>query len=113
MEGLDGSTLHLAMTTAVHLDFKGQASGSSGFIREALVCCSSVYLGCPGWVSSNQQGYNLYLCTWPSSWELSGPMKSCVPQGTHRSSLLLVLGYREAGGWERLAPPLAGRGRGR
>lgn len=27
--------------------------------------------------------------------------------------MLLVLGHREAGGWERLAPPLAGRGWGR
>lgn len=32
---------------------------------------------------------------------------------THESSLLLVLGDGEAGGRERLAPPLAGRGLGR
>lgn len=28
------------MTTAVHSGFKGQASGSSGSVREALGCCS-------------------------------------------------------------------------
>lgn len=37
-------------------------------------------------------------------------MKSCMPQGTHRGGLLLVLGHREAGGQGK-AGSLAGRQR--
>lgn len=102
------------MTTAVHLDFKGQGPGR----------CFSLS-GQPCWVCGTQQSSNLVGSVYPAL-EL-GPVwpQSCMPRGTHRSSSLLALGWGwgwETGrqgtgrGWgaqshrEQLAPPLAGRG---